>query len=121
MGSWALLIFVASSMPASRLPRLDVNMLDKWVHAAVFLVLGFLAARAAAASFPGLGRAAVLLGCGLSLLYGGLDEFHQMFVPGRFASGYDWLADALGTFLGAALYLGWRRRQVAPLEGRLVT
>ncbi|GAB4247078.1 MAG: hypothetical protein Kow00109_23180 [Acidobacteriota bacterium] len=40
--------------------------------------------------------------------YGLLDEFHQSFIPGRTASGQDWLADAVGAFLGLALVKGFQ-------------
>jgi len=33
--------------------------------------------------------------------YGAIDEVHQFFVPGRDCSGWDWIADTLGAFLGA--------------------
>ena len=35
-------------------------------------------------------------------VYGAVDEFHQYFVPGRDCNVWDWLADTLGAFLGAA-------------------
>jgi VanZ family protein len=41
------------------------------------------------------------------LLYGISDEFHQWFVPGRFATLGDVLADTLGGWTGARLY-AWR-------------
>jgi len=34
--------------------------------------------------------------------YGAVDELHQYFVPGRNCNVWDWLADTLGAFLGAA-------------------
>ncbi len=48
---------------------------------------------------------AVVLFC---LLYGLSDEFHQSFIPGRFTSGWDVLADAAGAFL---VVLWWMRRE----------
>ena len=33
-------------------------------------------------------------------VYGIIDEIHQSFVPGRFPSVYDWIADTLGAILG---------------------
>ena len=35
-------------------------------------------------------------------VYGAIDEFHQYFVPGRDCNVWDWIADTLGAFLGAA-------------------
>jgi VanZ family protein len=34
-------------------------------------------------------------------VYGAIDEFHQYFVPGRDCNVWDWVADTLGSFLGA--------------------
>ncbi len=98
-GALALLymagIFWLSSQPgpAVGLP----HPWDKLAHAAEYAGLGFLLARATGAPAP-----AWLL----AALYGAGDEFHQAFVPGREASPLDWLADALGALLGAALGRG---------------
>jgi VanZ family protein len=37
------------------------------------------------------------------MIYAGLDEWTQSFV-GRHASAWDWMADAIGAFLGLALF-----------------
>ncbi|MDR2739547.1 MAG: VanZ family protein [Treponema sp.] len=37
--------------------------------------------------------------------YGVIDEIHQYFVPGRDCNVWDWIADTLGTFLGAGAAL----------------
>lgn len=69
---------------------------DKFVHAGVYGLLGWLLARAT-------GKAA--WGWALAVLYGVSDEFHQHFVPGRQADVLDLLADAVGAFLGSRLAL----------------
>jgi len=33
------------------------------------------------------------------MLYGGMDEFHQHFVPGRSVDVYDFLADTIGALI----------------------
>lgn len=46
-------------------------------------------------------------------VYGAIDEFHQYFVPGRYASVLDWVADVAGGLLGGvagfigAKFLQW--------------
>lgn len=40
-------------------------------------------------------------------LYGLSDEWHQMFVPGRFADPRDWIADLVGLVLGYAVAVAW--------------
>lgn len=39
-------------------------------------------------------------------LYGASDEVHQLFVPGRSSSIFDWMADTTGGFAGA--YVAWK-------------
>ena len=45
----------------------------------------------------------------VTVAYGVLDELHQQFVPGRFPSGYDALADTVGALLGAAALVYFTR------------
>lgn len=40
-------------------------------------------------------------------LYGLSDEWHQMYVPGRFADLGDWIADLAGLALGYAVAVAW--------------
>ena len=80
---------------------------DKVAHACVFAVLAL-----AIGLGSGLrGWRVMLLAIGGALLVGGLDEWHQVFLPGRQAGWEDLAADAAGALLGTlALGLGWRRR-----------
>ena len=52
----------------------------------------------------------LLLVAFIGAAYGAVDELHQYFVPGRESDVWDWLADALGAFLGAAAMLLVMRR-----------
>jgi VanZ family protein len=112
---WALVIFAASSIPASKLPRLVLKISDKIIHASVFLVFGLLVYRALEiriqrSSFDW--RRALLTVCAVTA-YGVLDELHQSFVPGRTTDVWDATADATGGLLSALiLYLVYRRRKV---------
>jgi hypothetical protein len=56
------------------------------------------------------GRA--MAACGLALAYGALDEWHQSFVPGRYASLTDIVLNAAGAVLGIWL-IGWAGRAMA--------
>jgi len=51
---------------------------------------------------------------GASSLYGIIDEVHQYFVPGRDCNIWDWIADCLGSILGALFFLAaahfWKKR-----------
>jgi VanZ family protein len=62
--------------------------------------------------FRGLNRhfalgSSLVVGVGLTAGFGLIDEWHQAFVPGRFPSATDVVADALGAGVAAGLY-GYR-------------
>jgi VanZ family protein len=48
----------------------------------------------------GFGRYGFAVAMLLTVLYGATDEFHQAFVPGRYATIGDVLADSIGALLG---------------------
>lgn len=75
-----------------------------------------------AAHFAYYGSMALLLAHGLGLrrlavplllvpLIGALDEWHQLSVPGRDGSVWDWLADFLGAVTAVCVYRAWRERR----------
>jgi len=41
---------------------------------------------------------------GISIIYGFLDEFHQLFIPGRYASFGDIIFNILGIIVGIMIY-----------------
>jgi VanZ family protein len=43
----------------------------------------------------------------LAAAFGATDEWHQMYVPGRFPELRDWVADAAGALAGAAAVGAW--------------
>lgn len=72
---------------------------DKLAHLLTFAVVGM------AAGLAGGMRGWRMVMCCLAgaLLVGGMDEIHQIFLPGRSASWADLAADAAGGLLGAAV------------------
>lgn len=102
---WAAVIFAASSIPRGAPVPLPGPGTDKIVHAGVFAVLGALAALALRAEGLPARRAAVY-GALLALVYGGLDEVHQSWTPGRAMDPEDMLADGLGGAAGALIASG---------------
>jgi VanZ family protein len=98
---WALLIFVASSIPNIALPNIEFIASDKVIHLVVYFVLCVLFHRALSHQkrFPGLARWSLACAVLFSILYGVSDEIHQSFVPNRDASLYDLAADSIGTLL----------------------
>lgn len=113
--SWILVlcymggIFYLSSIQTVNLPPLFPHF-DKFLHFHLYLGLAFLITNA----LPGThARKRFLLAFFIASLYGVSDEIHQYFVPPRECSVYDWIADALGAWVGAWLYLKsesiWRK------------
>jgi VanZ like family len=85
---------------------------DKVYHLLEYALLGVLSARVVEEyqliQRPREKMAAVLLFC---FLYGLSDEIHQWFIPGRFATAGDVLADTLGGLLGGLIYFKWKGRR----------
>jgi VanZ family protein len=99
----AALLWVLSSQ--SSLPQPErIFGFDKIEH---FLAYTVLAAAAglwiSSGAWRRRGWGCFLLIAGIAAAYGLIDEIHQSFVPGRDCSLWDWLADVLGSFAGAAL------------------
>lgn len=103
--AWMACILLVSSLPSSLLPVFSVKQADKWAHAGVYLVLGWLTARALAAggasgAAAGFGALAVAAGFGAGV------EWWQAVVA-RDPSAGDWAADAAGAAGGVLLWLVW--------------
>jgi VanZ family protein len=81
---------------------------DKLVHALVFAVLA--AAVGLASGLRGRVMLAVAF-CG-AVAVGALDEWHQMYLPGRSAGWDDLAADTIGSALGTMLLYGRKRFQI---------
>ncbi|SEO14824.1 VanZ like family protein [Nitrosospira multiformis] len=98
-------LFAGGAHPAA------VNLIpspwDKLVHAVIFALLTW--AIGAASGITGWRRLGLaFLG---AVLIGLLDEWHQMYLPGRKAGWDDLAADVTGSLIGIALLeAGWRRR-----------
>lgn len=90
-------IFIVSSIPQSALPPLQFDFIDKILHFAAFLIFGlsliiaFYPEHRNQSSFK-----SVVLILIIGLLYSAIDEFHQLFVPGRSCDIFDWIADSIG-------------------------
>jgi VanZ family protein len=109
-GGWMLLIFLLSSQPS--LPKIRLfSGTDLLAHAVFYGVLCVLLARSLAPPRVTTWKRMLLLII-LVTAYGITDEYHQLLVPGRYASGWDILADGLGGFLAALMLFWWDRRTV---------
>ncbi|MBI5582548.1 MAG: VanZ family protein [Deltaproteobacteria bacterium] len=104
---WAV-IFYFSSQSRFFLQPPEFFSSDKMYHFLEYAFLGVLTVRVVRAYRPRWSPGRQLLGATLfCLLYGLGDEFHQWFVPGRWASLGDVGADTFGGWAGARLY-AWR-------------
>ncbi|MFC1708692.1 VanZ family protein [Candidatus Omnitrophota bacterium] len=102
---YALLIFGISSVPGQELPKTMI-LPDYLLHFLEYLPFGFLVCRAiknTKESFSA--KKIIFFSILLVALYAASDEFHQMFVPGRFASLSDLLCDGLGATIGVKVAL----------------
>ncbi len=98
---WVALTFALTSIPNPRF-QLNVPAADKLEHLAFYGVTGLLFAlwrRACGASAVRAAAQAVLF----AALVGGIDEAHQIWIPGRTADPLDWIADTAGGACGALL------------------
>ena len=121
---YMFLIFGLSSI--SRYPEIPhwVFNLDKFIHTIEYYILGYLLMRVLVTSprsvFAGSPAVFAIV---FGMLYAISDEWHQSFVPGRYASVYDVLFDILGVVLAAVTYrivrhrVAWIRRVEDMLEG----
>jgi len=92
------IIFFLSSQQSFHMHGLPENA-DKAVHTFIFIPLAFLLYLSLATS--GLKKSLFAVAFIVAGIYGITDEFHQYFVPGRYASAGDVAADFFGAFLGS--------------------
>ncbi|MGE5279418.1 MAG: VanZ family protein [Deltaproteobacteria bacterium] len=103
--AYAAFIFFLSSLQGSGIPTLFSHA-DKIEHILLYLPFGFLVGRALGA---GGRRGALRVAFFVVSLYALSDEFHQLFVPERTFSLWDWAADIVGAAAGIRLYHGKNR------------
>ena len=97
-----ILILSLSSLPAQSIPKTWLLNWDKLIHLIEYFILGILAMK----SFKKINFNSVLIVIIFGIVFGSVDEFLQSFISGRFSSGLDVLADAIGTTIGALLVSG---------------
>ena len=100
---WCL-IFTLSSLPGEDyIPTIDLG--DKVDHFAAYFVLSVFLylAMIMQKKYPRFKEFPVKYTFIIAFFYGVFDEFHQLFIPGRYFDLFDLLADVVGTIL--ALYI----------------
>ncbi|MEK6682742.1 MAG: VanZ family protein [Nitrospirota bacterium] len=99
--TYALLIFFLSSLSGSQTDRFYLfKNSDKVIHIVVYSVLCLLLNRAFFFTFKNsVKRYVPIIAIFISIVYAITDEFHQSFVPGRYASMDDIFADGIGAVI----------------------
>lgn len=102
--AWALLLFTLTHWPDLQVKIEGIERTDLLGHAigystwtALLIGTGWLAPRG---SWKSIG-----LGMPIALLYSGIDEASQWFIPGRFVSWTDFAANSVGVWIGAAVWV----------------
>lgn len=105
-------LFILTTIPTDRVPQLFENQ-DKFEH---FIAYGVLAIFLTfTLSFQKrsqlLSSRAFIFTILFIMIYGAVDELHQLYVPGRFCDFYDWCADTVGGSIGVLfVYFFLKRR-----------
>ena len=101
---YLVLILIGSSIPGDTVPSFVGLTWDKLLHLIEYGIMGFLGYRAYYTEIRSPIYSLIIFG----LLFGVLDETWQSFIPGRFSSHYDIIADLIGVicgvFAGALIY-----------------
>lgn len=103
-------ILLASSIPGKSLPKVVILSPDKLLHIAEYGILGFLV-------FMSVKKMSYVLLLG-AIIFAGFDEFWQSFIPGRFPSIFDVIADMIGFYgVVGTLYYFSRKRSTMDQNG----
>ena len=100
-----LFMFAGTHLEASQLEvanRLGPKVSDKAKHFTAFFLLGTLLCYVT--NSTDWMKRFISIGV-LGMLYAGIDEYTQRFVPGRYPDFYDFVADSLGLWSAIAAYI----------------
>ena len=106
---WALIIFIVSSIPSLSTPTFGIRMFDKLAHFGEYFIFALLVSFAIGKQPLGISKT-FWISTLIAGLYGFFDEFHQLFVTGRDASGLDALADLFGGASASGIYFLWKKK-----------
>ncbi len=104
---WMAIIFAGSSVPNP--PPPPAGLTDKREHLIEYGILAALSVRAfARGRWIGVTVVTVASAVVFAGAYGGADEWHQRFIPGRTPEAADVIADVAGATLVALALWGWK-------------
>ena len=93
---YLLLILIGSSIPVKSVPTLFALTWDKLLHVIEYFLLGVFGYRA----YENRHKHITIIIATFGILFGCIDEMWQSFIPGRYPSYYDIIADGIGVILG---------------------
>ena len=103
---WAVIILTVSSIPQFAGIKPGWTKYDKIIHVIEYGVFGFLLTRALYFQDNSrIKKIAVILSILIGGVFAGLDEIHQRFIPGRFESLGDFVADLSGILLAQVFFI----------------
>ncbi len=106
----AVIILLLTGLPGSYLPKAKPLIgLDKLAHLIMYLGFAFITLWGYRQAYQEQGKAyqrkAIMITLAISLAFGALTEVMQhTLIPGRVGSLYDWIADAIGSLIGAVFF-----------------
>ena len=93
---YLFLILIGSSIPGKSVPTVFALTWDKLLHLIEYFFLGILGYRAYANRYK---YTRIIISV-FGIVFGCIDEIWQSFIPGRYPSYYDVIADGIGVILG---------------------
>ena len=111
----AAVILLLTGLPGSYLPKVKPILgLDKLVHLLMYFGFAFITLWGYRKPYNDNGQAyrkkAIWLVFSISIVFGAITEIMQeTLIPLRTGSIYDWIADAIGSLLGVAIYYFFHR------------
>ena len=108
---WSATILVLTSLPAQEMPEINLWNWDKLAHCFVYLVLAVLVMRYLLEVRGYIPAKALKLCIIIGAAFGGIDEVHQFFIPGRSCAWQDFIADFIGVLFGGYMAFRYFRRK----------
>ncbi len=105
LGIYWFILFIATTLPGKDLPKTGVS--DKIEHFTAYFILSLLLnlTYAVQDKYQWLKRNFAIGALLTVAIYAGLDELHQLFIPGRSCDILDWSADMTGAILATLIFL----------------
>tara|TARA_B100001996_G_scaffold292298_1_gene232492 strand:- start:4191 stop:4544 length:354 start_codon:yes stop_codon:yes gene_type:complete len=98
---YAILILSVSSIPGNSIPRFVLLSWDKLLHIIEYSILGFLSVNSVSEK----SKNKIIIISLFCLCFAISDEMWQSFIPGRFSSALDIIADGIGILIGSIFAL----------------